>query len=167
MATGAGCPDVQGGAIYDLALPGSGNLANKPIVIPPTPARHWRVRISEAGGGLGQGVPRLEVAWIPSEVVFLAGGMGPFKLLYGNADAQSLALAPGAILNPMGSEDVSHPSLQPGRATLEAARLLGGATRLRPAAPGPDWKRWILWSILLLGVGVLAYMAWRLLKALG
>ncbi len=157
---------VAEGQIYDLALPRSGNLANKPIVIPPTPGRHWRVRISEAGGGIGQGVPRLEVSWIPSEVVFLARGKGPFKLLYGNADAQSLALTPGAILNPMGSEDVSHPSLQPGRATLEAAYLLGGPARLTPAAPRPDWKRWILWTILLVGVGVLAFMAWRLLKAL-
>ena len=157
---------VAEGQIYDLALPGSGNLANKPVAVPPTPGQHWRVRISEAGGGIGQGVPRLEVSWIPSEVVFLARGKGPFRLLYGNADAQSLALTPGAILNPMGSEDVSHPSLQPGRATLEAAHLLGGPARLTPAAPRPDWKRWILWTILLLGVAVLAFMAWSLLRAL-
>jgi hypothetical protein len=157
---------VAEGQIYDLALPGSGSLTNKPLVIPPTPGRHWRVRISEAGGGIGQGVPRLEVSWIPSEVVFLARGTGPYKLLYGNAEAASLALTARAILNPIGSEDGSHPSLQPGRATLEAATLLGGPTRLTRTAPSPDWKRWILWAILLLGVGVLALMASRLLKAL-
>lgn len=158
---------VAEGRIYDLALPGSGNLASKPISVPPTPERHWKVRIGEAGGGIGRGVPRLEVSWIPSEVVFLTRGKGPFKLLYGNADATSLALTPGAILNPMGSQDASHGSLQPGRATLEAAQLLGGPMRLTPAAPAPDWRRWILWTVLLLGVGVLALMAWRLLKALG
>jgi Protein of unknown function (DUF3999) len=132
---------VAEGQIYDLALPEAGNLANTPIAVPPTPGQHWRVRISEAGGGIGQGVPRLEVSWIPSEVVFLARGKGPFRLLYGNADAQSLALTPGAILNPMGSEDVSHPSLQPGRATLEAAHLLGGPARLTPAAPSREGCR--------------------------
>lgn len=157
---------VAEGQIYDLALPGSGDLPSKPISVPPTPERHWRVRISDAGGGIGHGVPRLEVSWIPSEVVFLARGKGPFKLLYGNTDAQSLALTPGAILNPMSSQDVSQGSLQPGRATLEAAQLLGGPIRLRPAAPSPDWKRWILLTILLVGVGVLAFMAWRLFKAL-
>lgn len=157
---------VAEGQIYDLALPGSGNLTNKPIWLPPTPERHWRVRVSEAGGGIGHGVPRLEVSWIPSDVVFLARGNGPFKLLYGNAEASSLGLTPDMILSPMGSQDVSNGSLQPGRATLEAAQLLGGPTRLMRATPGPDWKRWILWTALLLGVGVLAFMAWSLQKAI-
>ena len=157
---------VGEGRIYDLALPGSGNLVNEPISVPPTREQHWRVRISVAGGGIGHGAPQLEVSWIPSEVVFLARGNGPFKLLYGNVDAPSLALTPDAILNPMGSQDVSHRSIQPGRATLEAPQLLGGPMRLAPATPTPDWKRWILWTVLLLGVGLLAFMAWRLLKAL-
>ncbi|MGB6489623.1 MAG: DUF3999 family protein [Steroidobacteraceae bacterium] len=129
--------------------------------------QHWRVRTSEAGGGVGEGVPRLEVSWIPSKVVFLARGKSPFKLLYGNADAPSLALTPDAILNPMGSQDVSRSGLLPGRATLEAGLLLGGPMRLKPAAASPDWRRWILWAVLLLGVGVLAVMAWRLFKPLG
>lgn len=152
--------------IYTLAVPGSGDLVNDPISVPPTPEQHWRVRISKAGGGIGHGVPRFEVSWIPSEVVFLARGRGPFKLLYGDADAQPLALAPDAILNPTGSEDVSHRSLQPGSATLESAQLLGGPTRLVPAAASPNWKRWVLWTVLLLGVGVLGSMAWTLLRSL-
>jgi len=131
------------------------------------PGQYWRVRVSEAGGGIGHGAPRLEASWIPSEVLFLARGSGPFKLLYGDADAPSLALTPDAILNPAGSQDGAHRSLKPGRATLEAAQLLGGPMRLTPAAPTPDWKRWLLWTVLVLGVGVLAYMAWRLLDALG
>lgn len=155
---------VAEGRIYDLTLPRSGNLVNEPISVPTTPQQHWRVRTSEAGGGIGQGVPRLEVSWIPSEVVFLARGKGPFKLLYGNADAPSLALSPDAILNPMGLQDVSHGGLHPGRATLEAGQLLGGPMRLTPSST--DWRRWILWTVLLLGVGALANMAWRLLKAL-
>jgi hypothetical protein len=158
---------IAEGRIYDLALPGSGNFVNKPIPLPLTPEQRWKVRISEAGGGIGHGVPQLEVSWIPSEVVFLARGKGPFKLLYGNADAPSLALTPGAILNPMGPQDGEQSSLRPGRATLQAAQLLGGPARLTPAAPAPDWKRWILWMVLLLGVGLLALMAWRLLKVLG
>ena len=153
--------------IYALAVPDSGNLVNEPISVPPMPGQYWRVRVSEAGGGIGHGAPRLEASWIPSEVLFLARGSGPFKLLYGDADAPSLALTPDAILNPAGSQDGAHRSLKPGRATLEAAQLLGGPMRLTPAAPTPDWKRWLLWTVLVLGVGVLAYMAWRLLDALG
>jgi hypothetical protein len=158
---------VAEGRIYDLVLPGSGNLVNEPIAVPPAPERHWRVRTGEAGGGIGNGLPRLEVSWIPSEVVFLARGKGPFRLLYGNADAPSLALTADAILNPMGPQDVSHRSLQPGLATLEAGQLLGGPKRLEPGAPAPDWKQGILWTVLLLGVGVLAFMAWRLAKVVG
>lgn len=151
--------------IYDLVLPGAGNLVNEPLSIPPTEEQHWRVRIGAAGGGIGNGVPRLEVSWIPGEVVFLARGNGPFKLLYGNEAAPSLALTPDAILNPTGARDPTHGSLQPGRATLEAAQLLGGPMRLTPAGPPLHWKRGILWTILLLGVGMLAFMASRLFKA--
>lgn len=158
---------VTGGRIYDLALPGSTDLLNEPISIAATPQRQWRVRISEAGGGIGNGLPRLEVSWVPSEVVFLARGTGPFRLLYGNAEAPSLALTPDAILNPTGPQETSSRTLQPGRATLEPPQLLGGPMRLTPAAPLPDWKRWILWATLLLGVAVLAFMSWRLLKTLG
>lgn len=157
---------VAEGQIYDLGVPGSGDLVNGPISVTPMPEQHWRVQISEAGGGIGHGVPRLEVSWIPSEVLFLARGNGPFKLLFGNADAESLALTPDAILNPAGAQDSSHRDLQPGHATLEAAQVLGGPMRLKPAAPATDWKRWILWTVLLAGVGVLASMAWRLLKSI-
>ena len=152
--------------IYDLAVPGSGNLANEPISVAPMAGQHWRVRISEAGGGVGHGVPRLEVSWIPSEVIFLARGSGPFRLLYGNADAGSLALTPDAILNPADVPERSHRSLEPGRATLEAAEILGGAIRLKPTAPALDLKRWTLWTVLLLGVGALALMAWQLAKSI-
>jgi hypothetical protein len=41
---------------------------------------------------------------------------------------------------------------------------LGDASRLKPAPPPRDWKRYLLWSVLVLGVLILALMALRLYK---
>ena len=43
---------------------------------------------------------------------------------------------------------------------------LGDASRLKPAPPPRDWKRYLLWGILVLGVIILALMALRLYKQL-
>ena len=158
---------VAEGQFYDLVVPASGSLVNEPISVSLIPEQRWKVRVSAAGGGIGHGVPRLEVSWIPSEVLFLARGTGPFKLLFGSAGAGSLALTPDAILNPAGRDDTTAGHLQPGHASLEPAQVLGDPTTLKSAVPAADWKRWTLWTVLVLGVGVLASMAWKLSKSIG
>jgi hypothetical protein len=152
--------------IYDLAVPGSTDIINAPIAVLPTPEQHWKVRIGEAGGGIGHGLPRFEVSWTPSDVLFLARGNGPYRLLFGNAAANSLALDPMSILDPSGARDAARRRFEPDRAMLTAAEVLGGAQRLKPAPPTHDWKRWILWSVLALGVAALGSMAWKLSKTM-
>jgi hypothetical protein len=43
---------------------------------------------------------------------------------------------------------------------------VGGGDRLTPVAPAPDWKRYLLWAVLVLGVAMLARMALKLSRAL-
>jgi hypothetical protein len=101
----------------------------------------------------------VQVAVRASQLVFLQRGSAPYRLVVGRAGAHSAALPLTTLI----------PAYQPqrlqqlGRAELLAEATL--STRLEAtAAAGGDWKRWGLWAVLLLGVGMLALMAISLLR---
>src|SRR5207249_11954297 len=112
----------------------------------------------------------LSAGWVPHRLVFTSRGAGPFQLAYGSRDAKSTAF-PIATLVPgyKGEEDLElgraeTPAPAPriviggAQAVADPQRLSGEAvTRARV-----DWKRWILWGSLVLGVVVLGWMALRL-----
>jgi hypothetical protein len=50
-----------------------------------------------------------------------------------------------------------------GHATLGPREILGGVARLE-ASRSPEWRRWLLWLGLVVGVGLVAGMALRLLR---
>jgi Protein of unknown function (DUF3999) len=115
--------------------------------------RYWRARILGTGNS-PQAPLRLHVEWIPNEVTFLAQGHAPFLLAYGNASANRA------------EADLSHlPStLEIAPATLGPSQVSGGATRLI-ANPAPFPRmRVALWSVLLLAVVLLSWMAYRISK---
>lgn len=133
------------------------DLASPPLELPGQPGRYWQARL-DARAGMGRAAPVLRLGWTPVQVVFIARGEPPFLLAFGNRDA------PAAYL-PL-------PSLIPGyRPGMEAAlplaasgapRALGGRAAPAPGQedqPPPDWRRWLLWGVLLAGVGLLACLA--------
>jgi hypothetical protein len=131
----------------------------------PTPVfgsglRYWLLRIDPKSGGFGRGQPRLRAGWAPQEIVFAARGAGPFTIAYGNPSAPSSAL-PITTLVPGYGSNPADPLAAAGIARPEASTPLGGPARLRPAH---DLRRASLWGVLVLGVVVLAWMAWRLSK---
>jgi hypothetical protein len=144
---------VVRGRLYRLKISGGEDLTNAPLSIPLTSSRYWKVRIDAAGGGVGSGLPSLQGGWLPDELLFVARGPAPFQLLYGNAAAPSLAVSPNSLLDAR---------LAPQSAILEAPRVLGGESRLHSPPLPTDWKRWVLWSVLIIGVSALGLMAWRL-----
>jgi hypothetical protein len=154
------------GRLYRLAVAGAPDLTSPPLAIAATPARYWKVRISAAGGGIGRAPPELSGGWLPDELLFVARGRPPFRLLYGNASAPPLAVAPAALTVGGDTAAAEPRALAPGRAALAAAVEVGGRERLAPVVPAPDWKRWLLWAVLVLGVAMLARMAFRLSRAL-
>ena len=157
---------IARGRLYRLAVPGAPDLTNAPLVIPAAPARYWKVRIAGAGGGIGRNPPQLSGGWLPDELLFVARGRPPFRLLYGHAAAASFAVAPTA-LSVAGSASTGDPrSVAIARAAVGPAVEVGGRDRLVPIVPAPDWKRWLLWAALVAGVAMLARMAFKLSRAL-
>lgn len=155
---------VAHGRLYRLRLPAMPDLTNAPLVVPPTSARFWKVRVPAAGGGLGHGLPTLAGGWLADEVVFVARGQPPFRLLYGNAAATPLAVPADALVVPGADPHAPSEALEPQPARLGARVDFGGAERLVPQTPAPDWKRWLLWTVLVAGVAALAAMARKLAR---
>jgi hypothetical protein len=139
---------------------GEGEVTSPPIVVNASPVRYWRLHVDPATGGLGTGLPQLRIGWVPQRAIFAARGSGPFMLAYGSATALSAAL-PVRTLVP-GYDTATAPPI--GNAMVQSTDIAAGdAARLtRPI----DYKRWLLWSTLVLGVGVMATMAWRLSRDL-
>lgn len=133
---------------------GDAELRNEPIDMATDGDRYWLARMSAASGISSTQPLRLQVAWRPAELTFLARGEGPFLLAYGSSTAQNA--------------ESNLRSLPTSVAVLPAAlgdrRLLGGRSRLiEPPAEFP-WKRVSLWAVLALCIGALAVMAYRLSK---
>lgn len=146
---------ITSGTFHRLQLDGT-EFQSPPIEITRHAARYWTVRLAP-GSSVGA-PPALEVQWRPAQVVFVAQGAAPYTLAFGNEFEKPAAL-PVASLIP------SYERLA--ELELPEARVGAVATGPEPAA----WKRWAkqldarratLWAILLAGVALLGYMAWRL-----
>lgn len=139
-------------------------LASPAVPIALNPSPRWRAVVDQSGGGFGSALPELEASWPVRNLVFLARGEGPFLLAFGRQDAQPAQLPLSTLI----------PGYQDGG---ETAFPLAETGALRSApAPAPsrmpqfigdaDPKKVGLWAALIIGVLVLALMAWRLSRQL-
>ena len=53
---------------------------------------------------------------------------------------------------------------QPATATLGTRQALAGDAALQPLEPPTDWKRWLLWGLLVVGALLVAGFAFSLLR---
>ena len=159
------------GVAYRLRRDG-GEITSPALSVGGTTDRYWLLRVDQRGGGVGSGVPKLEVGWVPHTLVFAARGGPPFQLAYGNRDAKPAGYSIETLIP--GYREAAGPHIRAAKAgaqqtiNVSSARALeqqelGGAARLRETI---DWKRWSLWGALILGVLVLGAMAWRLARQL-
>ena len=149
---------------YNLSLADS-PVRSEPCVFPTAADRFWRALVRTDGAGIGAGhqVPGLELGWRPIELVFVARGEPPFLLAFGSA---KLEHQEGKTDSDMILQAVSAVAKNQ---AVDAARLgqrieLGGTKALQPLPQAPPLKKWLLWAILILGVGLLAGMARSLIK---
>jgi hypothetical protein len=130
---------------------------NEPIVIPRNTDRYWLARLGQPNASMGDGAPKLEAHWNSQEVVFLARGSGPFMLAYGNGSAAAANTSLSSLL-----AGITVLPAQAGR-----PQSLGGAERLGLPSNGFLSQLTVLWGVLAVGVGLLAWMAYRLSRELG
>ena len=114
-----------------------------------------------AGADWGAGEPTVELGRRRQHLLFNARGTGPWLLTWGAAAAGAQSLDPQTLI-PGYSED----SLQdlPSTTTAEAVTLGGEQRRLDPG-PAERQARWqtrVLWLLLVIGAGGLAWLALKL-----
>lgn len=96
--------------------------------------------------------------------MFLAQGQPPYALVAGSARAQRTDAPLGAMLQALRRERGAR--WQPAQARLAAqAQPLAGDAALQPAAAPRDWKRWLLWGLLVGGALLVGGFAVSLLRS--
>ncbi len=165
--------------VYRLAQPGgeahSPDLALNGAVYP-----RLRVRTDGPVALLGSPAPALEVATSLRSLVFLAQGQGPFFLTWRTADPASSSASASASASPelAAGQALALRTLIPGYAPEQPLRADPATVSLAtaPAAPTPmapaaakgatiDTRKPWLWGALLLGLLLLAGMAWSLFQS--
>jgi len=125
-----------------------------------TSDRYWRLRIVKDPQLYR--ATQLELGYRPARLRFLAQGSGPFTLAYGSRRAEvSTASACDALLADVGSDERAK---LVGEGIAQGARVLGGDKALQPVPRETPVRLVVLWSVLIVGVGVLVAMALVLLK---
>lgn len=147
------------GTFYRLQRDGR-VVESPPLEIQPTSDRHWLIKVQHPGGGFGSSLPRMEVCWLPHRLIFTARGAGPFRLAYGSGRTGLDALRDDAIMATLVTWEKDN--IKPATATAGPSSESGGKAVLREHIPAATWKRLLLWGALLLGVLLLARMAWHL-----
>jgi Protein of unknown function (DUF3999) len=124
----------------------------------------WLARMDLRSGGIGQGLPTLEVEWIPHEIAFIARGPAPFRLQYGDPRQRAANLALTTVIpGYQWGDEWKLPEAVPDREVF-----IQSATVKTPAQSEDDvlLKRIVLWTVLILAVAVLGWMAMRLSRDL-
>ena len=147
------------GLLYRLPENGQTVQRNE-LSLPGQPVQELKLRVDERGGGLGSETPLLKVGLTATQVIFLARGTPPYTLALGNRAAEAANLPLGTLIP--GYTEQRLAGL--GRALPGKGAPLNGEAAAA-VQPGPDWKRAVLWAVLLAGVGLLAAMAFSLLRA--
>jgi hypothetical protein len=135
-------------------------LRSPPIELCCSTDRYWRITLDQRGGGIGSGLPKVELGWIPQQGLFVARGPAPFRLAYGNANIAPAAFAAPTLIPGYRAEQ--YPGFT--EATFDAP-----VARATPVVAPADeahfqWRTAALWSVLIAGVLLLAVMVWRLLR---
>ncbi len=149
-------------SVYRLMQQGK-NFTSPDVALSPTVARYWRLQFNLSSGGIGAENPSLSLGWLPSTVVWNARGQAPFTLQVGEKPGIVNNVSIASLIPDYKIEKIQ--ALAKSGLTLEVSTNNTATEQVTNTWVAPiDYKRWLLWGGLLLGVLLLAGMAFSLLK---
>jgi hypothetical protein len=126
--------------------------------------RYWVLRVDGKGGGLGGAVPELNLEYFPEQLLFVARGPAPFRLLFGSHRADVSQFTAGeltALLPEPKRHTLARQTAEPGPSVIES-----GEAALQSPSPPLPLKTYLLWSVLVASVLLLGVICWRLVRSL-
>jgi hypothetical protein len=149
-------------SVYRLMQQGK-TFTSPDIALSPTVARYWRLQFNQSNGGIGAENPSLSLGWLPSTVVWNARGQAPFTLHVGEKPSIVNSVSIASLIPDYKIEKIQ--ALANSSLTLEVSANDTTPEQASNTWAAPmDYKRWLLWGGLFLGVLLLAGMAFSLLK---
>ncbi|NBB75915.1 MAG: DUF3999 family protein [Bacteroidetes bacterium] len=139
-------------------------LQNDPVSLSRENVTHIRLEPLENSAAAPNNSFKLQVGFIPHDLVFIARGGGPYVLAYGNG-AMKTAGSEGNNPDVHGLAGEKKRSIV-ANAGLGAKIILGGETRLAATASAP-WQNMALWLVLILGAAILVVLTWSVLGRRG
>lgn len=148
--------DRWGGETY-LIVTATERRESPPARFDPTTDRHWRLQLAK-----GAPAPMLELGYRPARLRFLAQGSGPYTIAFGSRRADvSPATACDALLADVSAKERAKLI---GEGHTGELRVLSGDAAFKPLPRKTPLRLIVLWSVLIVGVGLLIAMALSLLK---
>ncbi len=105
--------------------------------------------------------PAVELIYPQYELIFLGDDIGPYTLAWGNYEGNGEKTDLNGILK----GDLKQAQQRGALVTLGSIREAGGPARLS-AQPETPWKKWLLWTVLIIAAIVTGRMAIRLYREL-
>lgn len=138
------------------------SLTSSPQSVAISMDRNWQLRVDASGSTIGSAVPRLEIDYRPHDLYFIARGSGPYTLAYGSTQVEPLKVNVSALFDGINRQRGHELArwVRPQRDQI----TLGGPQRLSPLPKPLPMRRIVLWSILVAGVLIVAFMAIRLAR---
>lgn len=153
--------------LYRLSVNGA-DIEKSKINISATRDTNWLLRFNQQGGGIGSGLPEVKLAWQPQQLVFIARGQAPYRLVWGSAKIEPVVINARQLL-PVTTKSMTDNNI--GNANmLSQAELLSDTIRsinkkaLEPKSKEINWRHWILWIALIAAALMLIWMAVGLMK---
>lgn len=131
----------------------NGSTASPEIRITPIQSRNWKFTFDQPLVTSPSQLPEIEFGWQPQQVKFIAQGAGPFYLMAGSTDVPSRPSLPGQLLS-------LSDSIEP--VEIHASALPVEVEDEKPLSTAFDIKKILLWLTLLVGVSLMAAMAYQL-----
>lgn len=126
--------------------------------------RYWRLQFNQSNGGLGAQNPSISLGWLPQTVVWNARGQAPFTLQIGAQPSTVNTVGIASLIPDYAPEKVLQLPKASVALTINAANNASPAAASNSWVAAPDYKTWLLWAGLGLGVLLLAFMAYSLVK---
>jgi len=147
--------------LYRLTVDGV-NIQQSELTVNSSTDNNWKLQIDQQGGGIGSGLPEIELAWQPQQLVFVGRGEPPYKLAWGSA--QVIPITQNASRLFVGVGQGSNNTMLSKADWLEASVKPVNLAALETPAKPINWRQGLLWAVLIIAAAMLIWMAVRLMN---